>query len=353
MAEDDAARMTCPDCGRKYRWSERYAGRRVRCKCGHTMHMPEEPPSSEASAAGMYSLTDGDGLGTGSAGQCPSCGGEMAADAVICIECGYNSSTGQQMGEATTPRKRRLPGDEARAEAERRIERAEAVRSIWVPFILLILGVILTVFQAYVRSTIDPFAGEMYGEDESLVYEEYATEAEEAEQLAVEENIESPAVGEQMPADQWPDSEDSEVMIEPSRILTGSVTIVGSLIRIIVETMFGVALMIGVCFVAAKALDTGFGALWTAILKLAAIYVAPGALGAIVGMYVPDAILSFMAQLIIPVGLYYWLLSWLFDLDLFETVVTATIMWVIETWIVIFLVALFWVPVARSLGLPL
>ena len=295
--------------------------------------MPEEPPGSEASAAGMYSLTDDDGLGAGSAGQCPSCGIEMAADAVICIECGYNISTGQTMGEAPPapaaappPRRLKDQDDEAREEARRRDERAQAIHDVWVPLGLLILGVVLTLVQAYIVSTSGPSMDEMFGDEQQVVYEEPVEEAPEG----------------QTPANELPSGGHREVMMDSGDILTGSVTIASALLGIAIQTALGVALMIPACFLAANLLDTGFGSLWTAILKLAAIYVAPTALGTVVAMSIPDPILSFMAALFIPVGLYYWFLSWLFGLDYFETIVTAAIMYVIKTWVVTFLVAIIW-----------
>ena len=244
--------------------------------------MPEEPPGSEASAAGMYSLTDDDGLGGGSAGQCPSCGAEMAADAVICIECGYNVSTGQQMGEAPAqappPRRRRDQDDEARAETERRIERAEANRNLWVPLGFVIVGIALELTPFFV--TIGQAAAD--GESEVALF--------------------------------------AGMALGMKVVLT------------LVGLVIGVAVSLLACFTAAKIMDIDFGPLGTGILKLAAVYMAPGA----VAVMLND--LVFGLGWIVSGGVYYGLLSWLFDLDFLETVVVAVVLSFIKTWLIVLVI---------------
>ena len=42
MAGSGLPTMVCPSCGRKGRWRPEFAGRRIKCPCGHAMTAPEE-----------------------------------------------------------------------------------------------------------------------------------------------------------------------------------------------------------------------------------------------------------------------------------------------------------------------
>jgi hypothetical protein len=55
MGEAVAARITCDGCKKTYAWKPELAGKRVKCKCGHTIQVPaaQEPPPDED---GMYDL---------------------------------------------------------------------------------------------------------------------------------------------------------------------------------------------------------------------------------------------------------------------------------------------------------
>jgi len=116
MADD---KITCPDCGKQFTWKPEYAGRKVKCKCGHAFRVPEAPPStideetfdiddivapddaasapdpdeilrqSEAQAAAASTPI--------AANLCPECAAEMPDNAVLCIQCGYNKQTGEKL----------------------------------------------------------------------------------------------------------------------------------------------------------------------------------------------------------------------------------------------------------------
>ena len=138
MANDS---VTCPACGKAYRWTERLAGRKVKCKgCESVFRMlasasdgtelvraasdraadePAPPPSPPANTpqpsqgpadGGSYELeldepaSDSppapgappvdDGQPTM---QCPSCNATIKASAVICIQCGFNLKKGKRL----------------------------------------------------------------------------------------------------------------------------------------------------------------------------------------------------------------------------------------------------------------
>ncbi|MGH7178236.1 MAG: hypothetical protein ACREJC_12720 [Tepidisphaeraceae bacterium] len=47
MAETTMGRFACRECGRSYRWKPELAARKVKCKCGHIMVAPAQPPGEE------------------------------------------------------------------------------------------------------------------------------------------------------------------------------------------------------------------------------------------------------------------------------------------------------------------
>ncbi len=152
MASDGSDKVRCKSCDRKYTWVEKYAGKKVRCKCGEAIRFPTEPPVAEVESlelelnldsgidlnlndppptkdpapnAGVMDLsldlnldegsTGGAGGtgGTGGAGgagagggggktsgggdgACPNCGAQARPGAVLCVACGYHFHEGTQ-----------------------------------------------------------------------------------------------------------------------------------------------------------------------------------------------------------------------------------------------------------------
>ena len=142
MAEESAAKFSCPACGKQYTWKPELAGRRAKCKCGQAIQVPAAPPGSAAGskppaeseahpaakapapppppramakspapapapapAPGAVNSA-GPADATGGDSRCPSCGQPLAAGAVICVGCGFNLKTGKHLstsiGEAET-----------------------------------------------------------------------------------------------------------------------------------------------------------------------------------------------------------------------------------------------------------
>lgn len=106
--------------------------------------------------------------------------------------------------------------------------------------------------------------------------------------------------------------------------LTFALPIVG--VKLVVDL---VMLVIG-CFIAMKIMDMAFGAPGSAILKLCAVAVAPGALANICTSLF--GIGGGMLGWLLAVIMYWGLLYWLFDLDFAELCVLTTIIWLIRTW---------------------
>ena len=76
--------------------------------------------------------------------------------------------------------------------------------------------------------------------------------------------------------------------------------------------------------VSAKLLDVGFGTVGLAILKLGAIAIGPLGLWYLVWLAVPTASGGVVGYML-SVGLYWWLFSYLFELDFRETLICVTI----------------------------
>lgn len=93
------------------------------------------------------------------------------------------------------------------------------------------------------------------------------------------------------------------------------------LLGIAIQIVLGVALGIAGCFLAAKLLDTSYGPIDTACLKLAAVIVFPSAIAAFIPIF------GWLVALLI----YWGLLAMLFDLEPFEVIATALIIWVTRT----------------------
>ena len=287
MPADDAPRIACPQCGKEYRWNQQYAGRKVRCKCGHTMRMPAEAPTAAESAAGMYDLAES-GAPAGDASTCPSCSVAMPVDAVICIECGYNVQTGQRMGEpdaAPVPTRTKAPAKGASAPVPNGASDdelldeppASPLKNLYVPLAALAVGIALDVALVFIASS---------GGDGDAT---------------------------PMPT------------VEPS---------IGVQIGVVaVHLIFGVVLMFPAGIYCFKLFEIPLGAMGPALLKLAAVYVGPGALGAVVAAVSTVEPAGWLIAIAGSLGL----AVWLFGLNVFDSIVLSLVTWLLRWWLVVLL----------------
>lgn len=102
-------RFNCSNCEQKLVVDENLAGTEVQCPyCEHPLHIPDSQAETtpdhhklqlKHSASGHPSNLNAQEDSTDSASlNCPKCGAQCEADAVICIGCGYNFSTGESLG---------------------------------------------------------------------------------------------------------------------------------------------------------------------------------------------------------------------------------------------------------------
>lgn len=199
-SSSDSPRVSCPTCGKMYRFKAEYAGRKVKCVCGQVMRMPEDsgepavaigpPPvwsSADSSVGVNYELSHSSAAGlappavpASNPGRCPNCGGHVKTTAVICVNCGYDLRTGKKVAtaipsaaddepQAAAPvaaapaqsldqvalsnKARRIKAD---AETEAEIIQKYRRRDIHLPLILLAVSLVLTLLNALV---LGPMAG--------------------------------------------------------------------------------------------------------------------------------------------------------------------------------------------------
>ena len=112
-------KVTC-GCGQRLGVKETLAGKTVKCpKCGNPLVLPgadatttgagadgAAPPPAKSAAAksasvetnSLAQLLDEAGLTASRTGRrCPQCFSDMVPEAIICIECGFNTETGQRL----------------------------------------------------------------------------------------------------------------------------------------------------------------------------------------------------------------------------------------------------------------
>ncbi len=110
-----------------------------------------------------------------------------------------------------------------------------------------------------------------------------------------------------------------------------------AMFAVIVATVVNLVLMLMACLIVVKLIDVSFGAPGPALLKLAAISLAPGAVAMTVQYFVPGSTGWFVSWTIALI-LYYCLFSYLFDLDGTEVMILAVVVWLIRTFATIFIV---------------
>jgi len=79
---DSASTIACAGCGRQYRWKPALAGKKVRCKCGDTLFVPDEAPGEDFSPLD-HALAAAET--PAASRKCPLCNSKVSPDAVICI----------------------------------------------------------------------------------------------------------------------------------------------------------------------------------------------------------------------------------------------------------------------------
>jgi hypothetical protein len=114
MNDTDPQRVSCPGCGKGYRWDTQLVGRAVECrKCGARFEVPDAPGlpgirlDTPVTDDGTYELDLGEDERHPDApepvavpandGKCPACNSKISDRAVICLNCGFNLRQGERI----------------------------------------------------------------------------------------------------------------------------------------------------------------------------------------------------------------------------------------------------------------
>lgn len=297
----DQGKFSCGNCGKSYRWKPELAGKKVKCKCGQIMAAPAEPPVAaepEVDLDGLYELAAEEKKATKRQREepvgfrCPACHSDLAIGAVMCTGCGFNLKTGSRGG-AAKPTAVMFPAAAG----------AGAAASNAVPNAMVGYGT---------RST---GAAEMetdYLGDNPL------------KELGVPTGLLLAGVG---------------VLVFETMSAGGSfahaLPAIG--LNLIINLVFS---FIGM-FMVMRLFEVSFGAPGPAVIKAAACCVLPpaiaGVLGGIVGS--DSFFVRMMVSAIFMMPLTYACFYFLFDMDFDEVIYLVVIIWLVNQWVVTFLLS--------------
>ena len=146
-------KCTCPACKKSFIAKTELAGRKIKCPgCGAVLTLPPVKPPSKA---------------------CPHCGAELAPDAMICVQCGFDSRTGQTAAAAATGEENDAPKKKKSATRVLQSSFDIAWRLRWAIVLVLLGGAVLG-FRVYSKRAKDHRAFKAAYEKNSLAsYQEY------------------------------------------------------------------------------------------------------------------------------------------------------------------------------------
>ena len=215
-------KVVCHACGKKYKWNEQYAGRKIKCSCGATFRMVRAAPvaptesllsdpkpdqqepaltdlidlesSVQKTPPPLPSRSTDDGLlevagsppplpSADTPSHCPKCSAPLARGAVICVSCGFNLKTG------TSIRTSKAATQEELAERDQEdLLRAHRFQEWIAPTILLVAGVLLFFLAAHLQ--VQAMQAELAAFEAEFAEQSVAEEpTEPVEALVVERNV--------------------------------------------------------------------------------------------------------------------------------------------------------------------
>lgn len=286
---DTTSRFACESCGKTYPWKIEYAGRPVRCKCGHTMTGPSQPSAASVialagSAIGVSRSTVAAAHSTATVS--PPLASDVTAEfeqALAGLEYGLAPdpvappakkaevvqrpySTGAAQAAVTSPVLGYAGHVRARSHVEEEVARVSRVKDLYVPCVLITVGVILAFIDAY---------------------------------------------------------------------LHGFNTPVLSVAYVAFTTIVNLVLVFAALMIAIQLLDLGLGPIGTAVLKIIAVAILPGAISGIIGHWT-WGMMSWSISLVV----YYCMLYSLFEMDSQEMMIVTAIIFGVRFLTSIALIAL-------------
>jgi hypothetical protein len=299
MATGQLEQFNCDGCGKSYRWKAELAGKRVKCKCGHTMTVPQPPVEVESDdpfGDALSAMAEAEHTGATVAAEadlprCPSCASQMAHGSVVCTQCGYNAKTGKT--------KKAMPMGVGGSDGDGFALAPAAVASSAGPMNML----------AYA------------GARRSHVIK--------GGEKVVDNNIGDPVKDVAIPSALF--LLGVLVTFCEARYGRGMTGIAEAMAFTGFMVLFNIALVFAGIMIAVKVADLGLGPIGPALLKIAAISVLPGAVAGmllhVVGLN--GVFIVWIVSLILTYGMFMGMLG----LDLRETLMCTGIIWVVRTWV--------------------
>ncbi len=277
------ARFACEACGKSYPWKQEYAGRSVKCKCGHTMRAPASPRAAGNIATGSVSITGATAPRSIPAAPPLSKPAAAAAPAIDALDDFERAVADGQYDiapdPAPPPRKPVAAApvvttysslaapaggavlgyagpSRSRSHVEEEVAKASRVADLYVPCALIVVGVALAFVDAYLKGFSSPIFSVLY---------------------------------------------------------------------VAATTIVNLVFVFGALLIAIQLLDLGLGPIGTATLKIIAVAILPGAVSGIIGHYT-WGLMSWSISLVV----YYLLLFYLFDMDGQEMVIVTAIIFAVR-----------------------
>ena len=304
MESVDQGKFSCEKCGKSYKWKPELAGKKVKCKCGQIMAAPAEEPVAaepEVDLDGLYELAAEEKKASKRQREepvgfrCPACHNELAIGAVLCTSCGFNVKTGSRGG-AGKPAPITCPGAGGGGAAA--VASSNAVPSVMVGY--------------GTRSSGAPAVEVDYLGDNPI------------KELGTPTALLLAGVG---------------VLIFQTvgagGSFAGALPAIG--LNLIINLVFS---FIGM-FMVMRLFEVSFGAPGPAVIKAAACCILPPAIAGVIGEMVgsDSFFVRMMVSAMLMMPLTYACFYFLFDMDFDEVIYLVVIIWLVNQWVVTFLLS--------------
>ena len=346
--------FACDGCGKQYRWKAELAGKRVKCKCGQVVRVPDggavgAGPVADVNAAKAAALQqkkaqqpqqpqklkapppkpaeDDDGLGdlyalaaeekksarSGAIDEsyrCPACQQPMEVGSALCTHCGFNV----KLGRRATPQQQAAPAMSGGAAV------ATAGSGPASPF----LGYAPR-NRGVDEATASDFANAMGGEPIKEIVLPGA--------LALG-GLVLQCVSVMYQGGDWLGFADA-------------------LPQIGVQVLIGLVFCFAGVMIVSKLMEVSLGAPVPMVIKLIAIVLAPPAIANLVGQIVghDSGFVRMMTSTLVMIPLLWLFFCWLFDMEFGDAIWTTTMVWLVQQWVVIFLMGLIFSGGGGGLGM--
>jgi len=315
------AMIHCAGCGRASPWKPQYAGRKLRCKCGHiievravTAEADPEPPQ----------IVDDHGAGDSMDDLLAAASAEAAAPASVPAASPFDV--------ADPPPKSRPSAEAAGGDDDGAYGLAPMA------------AIPVTRLPA---DSYDP--ADDNGDDDDLLPAR--------PQTRVPKGPASPVLGYKSFQRRQSTEEEEQIaayqrkeMILPAiliavgllatfveaRVTIGEFNIIAMAVFVAVSTVVNLVLIFAALLIASKLLDLGLGEVGPALLKVAAVAILPSAIGGVI--LASTGFFGGMLAWAVSLALYFLLLYNLFEMDSQEMMITTVIIWFMRTWVAYFII---------------